>query len=265
MIPNWKNRLHEIIFEADTTEGKAFDVTLIFFICISVFVVILDSVNSIQVQHGTLLRSIEWFFTIIFTIEYLLRIVAVRKVRGYIFSFFGIVDIISILPSYLGILFGGMQTLLIFRVLRLLRFFRVFKMARYVSESAHLMKALKASMRKITIFIFVIITIDLIMGALMYIVEGPSSGFTNIPTSMYWAIVTMTTVGFGDIVPVTVFGKILASALMILGYGIIAVPTGIVTVELARHKDVTTQACPVCIVEGHDVDAKYCKKCGSKL
>ncbi|MGV8086956.1 MAG: ion transporter [Candidatus Woesearchaeota archaeon] len=267
-LTGWRMDLHKIIFESDTFKGKAFDVVLVCSIILSVVAVMLESVASINLNYGNILRIAEWFFTILFTIEYILRLLSVKKPLSYATSFYGIIDLIAILPTYLSIIYFGLQSLLVFRVFRLLRLFRTLKMVRYVSGAKTLVHALHASKAKIVVFLTTIISVVIIMGSLMYIIEGPINGFTNIPTSMYWAVVTMTTVGFGDIVPHTVIGKIFASILMILGYGIIAVPTGIVSSEMinsSRHKKVSGKACDNCGDQGHDYDAKYCKMCGGKL
>ncbi|MCB0214107.1 MAG: ion transporter [Anaerolineae bacterium] len=263
----WRNLLHEIIFEADTPAGKLFDVVLIWSIILSVVVVLLDSVAGIRVRYGALLYATEWFFTILFSIEYILRVISVRRPLRYVASFFGWVDLLAILPTYISLLVPGSQYLLTIRVLRLLRIFRVFKLATYLSEAQVIITALKASRHKISVFLFAVITIVIIIGSLMYVVEGAQNGFVDIPTSIYWAIVTLTTVGYGDISPQTAVGKALASMVMIIGYAIIAVPTGIVTVELtqAAQHAITTQACPACGLEGHDRDARYCKHCGAHL
>ncbi len=262
----WRRRLHTIIFEADTRAGKAFDIALIISIVLSVFVVLLDSIASVNSEHGYLLQTLEWFFTIIFSIEYILRILAVSTPRHYIFSFFGIIDLLAVLPTYFSLFFPGSQVLMVVRLLRVLRIFRVLKLAKFLGESAQLMKALKASRRKITIFLFFILTIVSIMGSVMYLIEGAENGFTSIPRSIYWAIVTLTTVGYGDVSPQTPLGQTIAALIMILGYAIIAVPTGIVTTEMTKSfKNVNTQSCPNCSAEGHDDDAVYCKYCGKKL
>jgi voltage-gated potassium channel len=263
----WRNRLHEIIFEADTSAGKAFDVALILAIVASIVAVLLESIPEIDRQHHRALFLAEWVFTILFTIEYVFRLATVRRPLAYARSFYGIVDLLAILPTYLSLLVAGTQALLVIRALRLLRVFRVFKLAHYVGEASYLREALAASRRKITVFLGAVLTIVLIVGALMYLIEGPESGFTSIPKSMYWAIVTMTTVGYGDIAPQTILGRMLASVVMILGYGIIAVPTGIVTVELAEYsrRRISTQACPSCGKDGHDIDARHCKFCGVEL
>jgi voltage-gated potassium channel len=266
-LPHWRRRLHDIIFEADTPAGRAFDVVLLMAISLSVIAVCLESVPSIERRHGGWLRSAEWVFTGLFALEYVLRILAVQKPIRYMTSFFGLVDLIAILPAAVSLFFPGSQSLAVVRSLRLMRVFRVLKLAEYVGESQALWAALRASARKITIFLLVVTTIVLVVASLMYLIEGADSGFTSIPESVYWAIVTLSTVGYGDIAPVTPLGKSLASFLMILGYGIIAVPTGIVTVELAGNKrlEVTNRACPHCSREGHDRDARYCKYCAAEL
>jgi voltage-gated potassium channel len=262
-----KSRLHEIIFEADTPAGKLFDVLLILSIVISVVLVMLDSVSSIRQSYGNLLYIGEWVFTILFTIEYILRLYSIGRPISYATSFFGVVDLLAILPTYLSLIFPGTQYFLVIRVLRVLRVFRVLKLVQYVSEARILIQAMRASRRKITVFLFVVLTLVVIFGSLMYIIEDPQSGFTSIPQSIYWAIVTLTTVGYGDISPQTGLGQTLAALIMIIGYGIIAVPTGIVTAELAQSykKSISTQSCTQCSAEGHDPDAEYCKYCGAVL
>ena len=262
-----KRKIHEIIFEADTKAGRLFDILLIVSIILSVAAVMLDSVKRIHQEHGDLLYVVEWVFTILFTIEYLLRLYSVGKPLKYAKSFFGVIDLLAILPTYLSVLFPGSQYFLIIRVLRVLRVFRVLKFVQYLTEADLLMRALRASRRKITVFLFTVVILVVILGSMMYMIEGEESGFTSIPVSIYWSIVTLTTVGYGDISPQTPAGQALASIIMILGYGIIAVPTGIVTAELthAKNREVSTQACPECGSEGHDYDAQYCKDCGAKL
>jgi voltage-gated potassium channel len=263
----WRRRLHAIIFEADTPGGKAFDLVLLLSILTSVIVVMLDSVRSINASYGQLLAGLEWCFTLLFTVEYLLRLLAVDRPLAYVRSFFGVVDLLAIVPTYLSLLFPGTQYLLVVRVLRLLRVFRVLKLAEYLQESHVLGRALWAARRKISVFLLTVVTIVVIVGAMMYVVEGPARGFSDIPTSIYWAVVTMTTVGYGDIAPQTALGKTLATIVMLLGYGIIAVPTGIVTLELSRAgaPQVSTQACTACGRQGHDIDARHCKYCGGAL
>lgn len=265
-LKGWRARLHKIIFESDTWEGRVFDVVLIWMIMLSVMTVILESVPSISLQYGAVLRAVEWFFTILFTIEYILRIVSVQRPLLYAMSFFGIIDLIAILPTYFSLLYGGLQALLVFRIFRLLRVFRIMKMVRHVTEANVLARALKASKEKITVFILTIISVIILTGSIMYLIEGHGNGFESIPKSMYWSVVTLTTVGYGDVVPVTTLGKFVASILMILGYGIIAVPTGIVSVELAKASiDINVKACDSCGHSGHDSNSKYCKFCGGKL
>jgi voltage-gated potassium channel len=227
----------------------------------------LESVSSVQARYGNILRAIEWGFTILFTVEYLARLYVVKYPRRYIFSFLGLVDLFAILPTYLSLFFIGSQYFLAVRTIRLLRVFRIFKLSRYLGEADVLRRALKASRHKITVFLFAVFSIVIIIGTLMYLIEGPERGFTSIPKSIYWAIVTLTTVGYGDITPQTVIGQTLSSLLMITGYGIIAVPTGIVTTELnkAAQNAVSTQVCPNCLREGHDVDAVFCKYCSARL
>ncbi|SCZ80105.1 ion transporter [Acidaminobacter hydrogenoformans] len=262
-----KSKLYEIIFEAETPEGKAYDVFLIISIIISSLLIMLESVVSIQMTYGTLLFRLEWFFVILFTLEYFLRLYVVKRRRHYAVSFFGFVDLLSILPAYASIFLPTARFLMLIRVFRLLRLFRIFKMVRYVEESGTLIRALRASRPKITVFLLTIVFIVVLAGALMYIVEGPQYGFDNIPESMYWAIVTVTTVGYGDISPQTPIGKLISSLLMVIAYGIIAVPTGIITSELsaAEKKSVKLATCPHCFSEDHAVDAVYCNKCGGKL
>lgn len=263
----WRGRFHEVIFEAETRAGKTFDIILIISITLSVIVVFLDSISQIHLQYGYKLYAIEWFFTILFSIEYIFRIISVKKPWKYVKSFFGIVDLISIVPTYISLLIPGSQYLMTIRILRLLRVFRVLKLTEYLLEMRMITLALQASMKKIGVFLFAVLTLVVIIGSMMYIVEGEASGFTDIPTSIYWSIVTLTTVGYGDISPQTPIGKVLASLVMFLGYGIIAVPTGIVSVEISQsaRKAVNTNVCPSCSLEGHEVDAKYCKYCGEKL
>lgn len=262
-----KERLNDIIFGAESPEGKAFDVALLFAILISITVVALESVESIRSRYAFELRGAEWFFTVLFTVEYALRIYAVRRPRKYIFSFFGIVDLLSILPTYLAVLLPGAHSFTVVRSLRLLRVFRVFKLVHFLGEARVLATALRASSRKIVVFLGSVVILVLLLGTLMYTIESPEAGFTNIPTSIYWAIVTLTTVGYGDIAPQSPLGKMLASVIMILGYSILAVPTGIVSVELAKvnPERITARACSGCGGEGHDSRALYCKWCGDKL
>jgi len=264
----FRQRLHEIIFEADTPAGKAFDVALLCAIILSVLTVLLESVPLLRDRFGAELRMVEWFFTGLFTVEYVLRLAAVLKPFRYARSFFGLVDLLALLPTYLSLLLPGAQSLLVVRVLRLLRVFRVLKLASFLGQAEILLTALRASRQKIIVFLCGVVSTVVIMGAVMYLVEGEKNGFDSIPRGMYWAVVTMTTVGFGDLTPKTVVGQFIASLLMIAGYGILAVPTGIVSVELAaaaRRGAIDTQACPGCGVGGHDHDAAHCKHCGTAL
>ncbi len=265
--PTIRDRLHEIIFEADTPAGRAFDTALLVAIVASVVVVMLESVNSVREVAGPWLVALEWFFTLLFTVEYILRLASVARPLKYARSFFGVVDLLAILPTYLSILVPGAQGLLVVRILRLLRIFRVFKLVTYLNESRMLVAAMRASGRKISIFLFALFTVVVILGAVMYVVEGPTQGFTSIPISVYWAIVTLTTVGYGDLVPGTPIGKLVATVVMLLGYGIIAVPTGIVTAEMTKvaRGEVSTQACRDCGAEGHQFDAVHCRRCGKPL
>ena len=267
--PAWKVKMHEVIFEADTPAGKFFDVVLLWAILASVIAVMLETVDDIKENHKTFLIALEWIFTILFSIEYILRLLSVRKPWKYALSFMGIVDLLSTIPTYISLFVAGPQYLLVIRTIRLLRVFRILKLTRYISEANVLKNALRASAVKITVFIGGVIVLVLIMGTLMYIIEGPEHGFTSIPTAMYWIIVSLTTGGYGDIAPVTTIGQTLASIIMLLGYGIIAVPTGIVGGEIAKSKSsgtiISTQACPSCSKEGHDFNAKHCKYCGEQL
>lgn len=268
-MPQWREKMHEVIFEADTPMGKAFDVALLIAIIISVFAVMMDSVKEAHDQYSGLLDTIEWVFTILFTIEYIARIVSVGRPGRYIFSFFGIIDLLSLLPTFLGIFVVSAPSLMVIRTIRLLRVFRILKLARFMGEGRALSKAMKASQAKITVFLLMVLILVSIMGTIMYLIEGGQNGFTSIPRSIYWAIVTLTTVGYGDIVPHTWLGQTLASLIMILGYAIIAVPTGIVGAEIVRSeqkgKGMSTESCKQCSSEGHDSDADYCKFCGAKL
>ena len=264
---NWKVRLHEIIYEADTFEGKLFDIILLILIATSVVIVMLESVESLNIAYHTYFYLAEWVITILFTIEYIARIITVKNSSKYIFSFYGIIDFLSTIPLYLSFVFAGTKVLIVLRSLRLLRLFKILEVSRYVGESNKLLTALKRSRVKISVFLFAVIIIAIIFGSLMYLVEGKESGFTNIPVSIYWSIVTLTTVGYGDIHPVTPFGQFIATVLMVLGYGIIAVPTGIVTSEMNKQKkvDLNTQVCSNCNTSDHKDGAKYCYNCGQKL
>lgn len=265
----WRHRLHEIIFEADTKLGKAFDVTLLILIVISILLVMLESIEDYQAVYGLWFDRLEWVITIFFTIEYILRLICVYKPSRYALSFFGIIDLVSVLPSYLELMFGMTSYFIAVRAMRLVRVFRIFKLAKFLNESNSLMAALKASQAKITVFLTFVIMMVIVIGSVMYFVEGgQDSGFSSIPRSIYWAIVTLTTVGYGDIAPTTALGQFLAAIVMILGYGVLAVPTGIVSAEIAQQPSdnrISTQACKACLKEGHDKDALYCKYCGSLL
>jgi len=266
-----KESIHEIIFEADTPAGKYFDIVLMIFIVASVVVVMLESIAELNTKYHDIFVALEWIFTIFFTIEYLLRIYCVYQPKKYMTSFFGIVDLLAILPTYLSLFFYGTQYLLVIRTLRLLRVFRIFKLASFLKESSIIMSALKASRPKITVFLTFIILLVTIIGSVMYLVEGgqQDSSFTSIPKSIYFAIVTLTTVGYGDISPQTELGQFLAAIVMILGYAVIAVPTGIVSAEMvsqsAEATPVNSQSCQNCTAEGHADDALYCRKCGEGL
>ena len=261
-VAPWRNTRYEIIFEADTKAGKTFDIVLIVSIFLSIIAVMLDSVEWFNSRYASPIHLAEWCFTILFTIEYILRLISVRQPLRYTLSFFGIIDLLATVPTYLSLFLPQAQYLLVIRILRVLRIFRVLKLTHYLGEAQFLLQALQASRRKITVFLFTVVNLVVVVGALMYLIEGELHGFSSIPRSIYWAIVTITTVGYGDVAPQTPAGQALASLLMILGYAIIAVPTGIVTNELAleaRRQKVSTQCCPECSAEGHDTDAVHCK------
>ncbi|KAF3981837.1 MAG: ion transporter [Methylococcales symbiont of Hymedesmia sp. n. MRB-2018] len=261
----WRESLHTIIFGAESRLGRAFDVALIISIVCSVLVVMLGTVAKVNIRYGEILFYMEWFFTLLFTLEYGLRLLTVRRPLRYTFSFFGIVDFISIIPAYLAFFFPSIKYMLVIRILRLLRIFRVLKLSAYMGEADILVNALAKSGRKIMVFLYTILTLVVIFGALMYTIEGSQSGFTSIPKSVYWAVVTLTTVGYGDIAPQSSLGQIIAVFIMIMGYGIIAVPTGIYSAELiktAKSGKVKNNACPDCGETGHDFDADFCKYCG---
>jgi voltage-gated potassium channel len=268
-LSGWRKRMFEVIFEADTRAGKIFDVVLIVCIAVSVAGAMLATVDDIHNKHKSLLKGMEIFFTALFTVEYVLRLICVGRPVRYATSFFGVVDLVAILPTYLSFIFPVTSSLRIIRLLRVLRIFRVLKLSQCVGEANHLMNALAASRRKIFVFLFAVMIMVVMIGSLMYVVEGEvvETGFTSIPKSIYWAVVTLTTVGYGDISPQTPLGQFLAAMVMVMGYSIIAVPTGIVTSEMTKEacKGVTTQACPRCLQEGHDKDANHCKFCGSGL
>ncbi len=265
---NWRIKLHDIIYEADTPLGKLFDIVLLILILLSVIFVMLESVSSFDVKYHEYLYIGEWVITIFFSFEYIARIITVKKPFKYIFSFYGIIDLVSTIPLYLSFILAGSSYLLTVRALRLLRVFRILKITRYIGESNKLKRALLHSRAKILIFLFAVLIISIIAGTLMYLVEGEKNGYVSIPQSVYWCIVTLTTVGYGDISPATPLGQLLASIIMIMGYGIIAVPTGIVTAEYTRayrHIDTNTQNCPNCNESHHADDAKFCHSCGKNL
>jgi len=265
---SWQEKLHETIYESNTVAGKTFDVALLVFILGSIIVVMLDSVDSYHTKYGDFFSVLEWVFTILFTIEYILRLISIKRPLEYVFSFLGIIDMLAIIPSYLSIFFVGAQSLLVLRALRLLRIFRIFKLTHFLTEMEFLKTAIFSSLKKISIFMLVVLAMVIILGSVMYLVEKGENGFNSIPDSIYWAIVTITTVGYGDISPVTPLGKFIASIMMFIGYGIIAVPTGIITTDIAiavRNKKPGHETCPGCGQEGHDRDAKFCKYCGSIL
>ena len=271
---DWKTRLHDIIYEADTPSGKIFDVVLLITIIASIVLVMLESVNSIDTNYHDFLNISEWIITILFSLEYITRIITVKKPLHYIFSFYGIIDLLSTIPKYISLIVGGVHALAALRALRLLRIFRILKLGRYLGASNNLVNALKASRAKISVFLFAVVIVAIILGTIMYLIEGEENGFSNIPKSVYWCIVTLTTVGFGDIAPQTPLGQFIASLVMILGYGIIAVPTGIVSAEYAQHSKpktkeedihLNTQSCPNCSASKHKDNAEFCYKCGYKL
>ncbi|AOW16561.1 ion transporter [Polaribacter vadi] len=265
---SWREKIHEIIYEADTPEGKLFDVILLITIIASILLVMLESVESIDFKYHDYLNIGEWIITIFFSIEYILRIISIKKPLKYVFSFYGIIDLLSTIPMYLTFILVGSHSLVALRALRLLRVFRILKLARYTGASEKLTLAMRASKAKISVFLFFIVIVCIILGTVMYMVEGQENGFTNIPKSIYWAIVTLTTVGFGDIAPQTPLGQLIASVIMILGYAVIAIPTGIVSSELTKstlNEDVNTQSCPNCLKEKHKDNAIYCYNCGSVL
>ncbi len=263
-----RGRLHDIIFESDTRAGRAFDVALLWAVILSIGTVLVESVASVRADHGELLRALEWTFTVLFTIEYALRLVAVRRPLRYATTFLGVVDLLAILPTYVSLLVPGAQALLVLRIVRLLRVFRILKLANFLSEAEVLKRALRASRPKITVFLGAVLSLVVIMGTIMYLVEHDNPRFDSIPRGIYWAIVTVTTVGFGDITPQSPLGQMFSALLMIMGYGILAVPTGIVSVELAaasRYNAVSGQACPGCGIEGHQIDAAFCRRCGHAM
>lgn len=266
-IQKLRDQIHLIIEGTDTPMGKAFDVMLIIAIVLSVTIVMLDSVHSLNLQYGDIFFAAEWIFTILFTIEYAMRLFSAPNRKQYVFSFFGIVDLLSLIPTYLSLFFSGVQYLLVVRILRVLRIFRVLRLMRYLQQAGFLLTALRASRQKIIVFFFSIMMLVTVYGSVMYVVEGPEHGFTSIPISIYWAIVTLTTVGYGDITPHTPFGQAIASLIMITGYSIIAVPTGIFTAELAKSGRPQLQpvSCPNCGKFGHAAGAHYCDRCGHEI
>lgn len=268
--PSWKNKLHEIIYEADTPSGKLFDVVLLIFILLSIVLVMLESVDYIGNKYYGILNILEWIITILFTFEYIARIICVKKPKAYIFSFYGIIDFLSTIPKYLSLFFVGTHSLVAIRALRLLRVFRILKLTRYIGESTNFGRALKRSRVKVAVFLSFVLVLCIILGTVMYLIEGDKdSGFSSIPRSVYWAIVTLTTVGYGDIAPMSALGQSIASLIMILGYGIIAIPTGIVTSEMTKSErnniPKNTQSCTNCMESYHTDDAQFCHKCGHPL
>jgi voltage-gated potassium channel len=269
-LTGWRLRWYTVIFEADTRAGRLFDQGLIGVILLSIAVVMADSVQAVHEAYGDVLDVLEWLFTLLFTAEYLARLLCVRRPLQYARSFYGLIDLLAVLPTYLALFVPGLHALLDVRVLRLLRMFRIFKLAAYVTEYQSLGRALAASGRKILVFLSAVLMVVLVMGSVMYVVEGPANGYTSIPTSMYWAVTTVTTVGFGDITPKTDLGRLITSFMMLLGWGILAVPTGIVTAEMAAQRrtepgHMTTRTCHECLTEGHAADASFCSHCGTRL
>jgi voltage-gated potassium channel len=265
----WQFKLHEVIFEAETPAGKHFDLVLIILIMASVAVILMESVSSIHQVWAFELKLFEWIFTVLFSIELILRLLCLAKPLHYVGSFYGMVDFLSILPTWLSLFIPGTQVFSAIRILRVMRVFRILKLIQFIGEADSLRKAVWGSLRKITVFMMTIVMAVILLGAIMYLVEGPEHGFTSIPKSIYWSIVTMTTVGYGDISPQTPLGQMIASLMMLIGYGVLAVPTGIVTVEMSKVKSFKhthpTRSCTACSLEGHDNDARYCKACGTAL
>lgn len=265
----WQKKLHEIIFGANTKSGKLFDVVLFYVIIASIILVMLESIKELDDKFHLLFKILEWIITILFTVEYITRVITIKNPRKYVFSFYGIIDLLSTLPMYLSFIFVGSHSLVALRALRLLRVFRILKLARYMGESTNFVIALKESRAKIAVFLSFVVILCIILGTIMYLIEAPENGFTSIPRSVYWAIVTLTTVGYGDIAPVTPLGQLIASAIMILGYGIIAIPTGIVSAQMVKNNKANlfteVESCPNCLYDNHTLDAQYCSKCGYKL
>jgi voltage-gated potassium channel len=265
---DWRHRLHQVIYEADTPAGKLFDVILLILILISIMMVMLETVPSLDAKYHNLFVVTEWVITILFSLEYIARVISIKKPSAYIFSFYGIVDFVSTIPMYLTLFFIDVHNLMALRALRLMRVFRILKLNRFIGESESLMRALKASRHKISVFLMAVFTLVIILGTAMYLIEyNQGSGFDSIPHAVYWAIVTLTTVGYGDIAPITPLGQFVASIIMILGYGIIAVPTGIVGAELTKERkvDTNTQSCRHCHTTDHKDGANHCYNCGEKL
>lgn len=265
---NWKEKTWEVIFKADTYWGKIFDETLLVFILLSILAVLFESIASVREQYGKILNGVEWFFTLCFTIEYLIRILVSPEPKKYVFSFLGIIDFLAIIPTYIAFGFPGAQTFIVLRAIRLLRIYRILKLYHFVRAGNLLVLAVFKSLRKISIFMIFILILVTLLGSIMYVVEGGQNGFVSIPISIYWAVITLTTVGYGDIVPITALGKFIATFIMLLGYSIIAIPTGIVSVEMSRsvtRKDDKTRFCKYCDEPSHAIDSNFCRICGSRL
>ncbi len=268
MSKKWREKLNEAFFEADTPLGKLFDIFMLVMILASITVVLLDSMPSLHNRHQVLFHNLEWFFTILFTVEYILRATLSKKPTRFIFSFLGIVDLLAILPTYFTLFMPGTQPLLVLRALRLLRIFRIFRLSHFLNDLRFLTAAMASSFRKISIFFMFALVIVIIMASIMYLVEKPEDGFTSIPKCIYWSITTITTVGYGDLTPKTDLGMVVANILMLIGFAIIAVPTGIITTEMAlaiKSRETKHDYCKTCFKKGHDYDAEYCKHCGAKF